>query len=352
MIAAQLAQIVLVALFCAILFGSAAAWKRIASRHRSAGRVLPVEPRRPVAWNFPVVVVVGVGALLLQGGMTGLMNWAGWFAGDASPERLQPALVGGASANILVVFLGGAALNSLGAPNQRLRIWGRRSNAVHDIGIGLVAFLAIAPPMYLLQFALVKLIPAQHPIIEQMLFEGADPQFFALAFVAAVIVAPVAEEFLFRGVLQGWLQSFEFAPPDAVNTPGTTLGPAAPLALPDETPPASAALAPIVSQRDPNPFAAPFARADETTSAGERTEPRELRGLFGLRPGVFPITVSSTMFAAAHIGQGPAPFTLFFLALALGYLYHRTNRLLPCIALHFFVNATSMTLLWLSLAAK
>jgi membrane protease YdiL (CAAX protease family) len=54
------------------------------------------------------------------------------------------------------------------------------------------------------------------------------------------------------------------------------------------------------------------------------------------------------MFAVAHIGQGVAPFSLFPLALVLGYLYQRTHRIVPSIVCHALFNATSLLALWAS----
>ncbi|MEX2316482.1 MAG: CPBP family intramembrane glutamic endopeptidase [Pirellulales bacterium] len=51
-----------------------------------------------------------------------------------------------------------------------------------------------------------------------------------------------------------------------------------------------------------------------------------------------PISVSSVLFALAHAGQGSAPVALFFLAMILGYLYQRTHRIIPCIAMHAMFN--------------
>ena len=62
-----------------------------------------------------------------------------------------------------------------------------------------------------------------------------------------------------------------------------------------------------------------------------------------------PIALSSLLFAAVHYGHGVAPIPLFFLALALGYLYQRTHRLLAPIVLHASLNACSMIYLWLEI---
>ena len=39
--------------------------------------------------------------------------------------------------------------------------------------------------------------------------------------------------------------------------------------------------------------------------------------------------VSAAIFAFMHLGQGPAPIPLFFLAIGLGYLYRQTHRATP-----------------------
>ena len=59
--------------------------------------------------------------------------------------------------------------------------------------------------------------------------------------------------------------------------------------------------------------------------------------------------VSAFVFAILHWGHGPDPIPLFFLALGLGYLYHRTHRIIPCIVVHFLVNGLSMLALLLFL---
>jgi membrane protease YdiL (CAAX protease family) len=48
-----------------------------------------------------------------------------------------------------------------------------------------------------------------------------------------------------------------------------------------------------------------------------------------------------------HIGTGLDPIPLFVLGLALGYLYQRTHRILPCIVLHALFNGFSLGILWL-----
>jgi membrane protease YdiL (CAAX protease family) len=46
-----------------------------------------------------------------------------------------------------------------------------------------------------------------------------------------------------------------------------------------------------------------------------------------------------------HLGQGWAPVPLFFLSLALGWLYQRTHRLLPSLVVHVCLNSCSLLML-------
>jgi membrane protease YdiL (CAAX protease family) len=62
-----------------------------------------------------------------------------------------------------------------------------------------------------------------------------------------------------------------------------------------------------------------------------------------------PIVCSAGVFALLHVGHGPDPIPLFVFALALGYLYQRTGRILPSLTLHFLLNGVSLVMLMFEL---
>jgi membrane protease YdiL (CAAX protease family) len=212
--------------------------------------------------------------------------------------------------------------------------------AAYDIRLGIGAFLLMAGFVYLIQSILSTLFPQQHPLLE-MISRNPQPRLFVGAFLSAAVVAPVCEELFFRAALQGWLEKYfltgrEDLPPD------------------DRSP---AELSPIESENgivwaspaDPvesaaNPYASPRAISDSPplTPADEVVHSRTVWT---------PILISSLLFSLAHVGHGPAPIPLFLLAMGLGYLYQKTHRLLPCITVHFLLNATSIVMLWLYAAA-
>jgi membrane protease YdiL (CAAX protease family) len=61
------------------------------------------------------------------------------------------------------------------------------------------------------------------------------------------------------------------------------------------------------------------------------------------RPETFwPVIISSFIFAIMHVGQGAAPVPLFFLALALGYLYRRTGSITIPLIVHMVLNGLTL----------
>ncbi len=177
----------------------------------------------------------------------------------------------------------------------------------YQLAVGVACFLLVGPAVFAIQAALVVLLEfeSKHPLIELL---KDDASAFNMCAFLAVVVAPIAEELFFRGFLQGWLERLPL-------------------------------------------FQAEF----DSFLLGRRQTDEEDDILFqesqrGSHPvAVMPIVISSAIFAAMHWSHGPDPAALFILALALGYIYQRTHRLLPCIIVHACLNGTTMLLLWFGL---
>jgi membrane protease YdiL (CAAX protease family) len=178
-----------------------------------------------------------------------------------------------------------------------------------DLALGLVTFVAAFTPIFLIQFVLTRFFPSEHPV-QSMLTKDASAAVVALSAFAVVIVAPLTEEFVFRVLLQGWMETLVLRwragerEPAAAGQPG------------EES-------APAVSEQ-----------------ASEALPPR-------LMP--WPIVISSLIFALLHLKHGPDPIALFVFSLMLGYLYQKTHRLWPSLIVHACLNAWSLTILWLNL---
>jgi membrane protease YdiL (CAAX protease family) len=173
-----------------------------------------------------------------------------------------------------------------------------RRGAVWNLARGGVGFLLAAPICYALFIALQHVEHDRgqpHPLV-RMLTEDFSPRTLAIAVLTGVVLAPLAEELLFRGVVLGSLESLTEDPPD------------------------------------------------------DAFEPRKAPSR-GRARGTLPNVLTSVLFAALHYAQWPAPVPLFVLSLVLGWLRRRTGSLWAPVALHACFNGTSTLLLVLVLAA-
>jgi len=157
--------------------------------------------------------------------------------------------------------------------------------------------------------------PNLHPLFS-MLRNGAAPATVALAYVSAVVLAPLVEELIFRGIIQGWLRG--------VVGETEEPSPAAPEDLQGPTPAA------------PGPV-------NRVRSSWTPRVPSLLgSSLFGKRHA--PVVLTSGFFALVHFPQMPAPFAIFVLSVALGILYERTGSLVASFVLHALFNGFNTTL--------
>lgn len=319
-----------------VLAVNAAVWLLIGRRMALGVDVLPFVPRRLVPWDGLRVAV----AFLLYIGLTAavVLPVAQVLADADDTTRLTAGLIATAVGHLAAVLVIAKLLSdATGATGRDLGL--RGGTVLSDIRLGAITFLAVAPPVYLLQSLLAQFSDQQHGVIE-MLQENQTPMLFAAAAFVAVIVAPIAEEFLFRVVLQGWLERrFYIGSQDAPQIDEAEQPDSDELAYHATHDESGVEPSPLAAD---NPYESPRAPIAQWPPTARHTA--ATRG-----PEIVPIVLSSAVFAAFHIGQGLAPISLFFLAMALGFLYQRTHRIVPCITVHLLLNGTSMTLLWLFL---
>ena len=201
---------------------------------------------------------------------------------------------------------------------------------VRDVGLGLGAFLVITPVVMIVQLLATKVwAPNSHPL-QGMLREGLSPGAIALAYLSAVVLAPIAEELLFRGVLQGWLVKLGATKP----TRTSEFGP---------------------FEIDP-PGAEVFEESEAPSHSPKWRLLPNLPAIPGFGPTTGsgrswrPIGVTSFFFGLVHFQQMPAPIAIFFLALALGWLREATGSLVPSIVLHAAFNGFNTTLMVLAVS--
>lgn len=175
---------------------------------------------------------------------------------------------------------------------------------MNDLRLGLIAGLALLPPVVLLAGWLSNLVEYEHVVFDAI---QKEPSFlvFAAMFLGTGIIAPIQEEFLFRGLLQGGAERLQ-----RLREARLTSGPS----------------------EDSLPIAA----------VGTPAEPEIIAGANVSAWSWWPVFLSSGVFAVMHLGQGLAPIALFVMSLGLGYLYRQTGRLWPCIVVHALLNAFSL----------
>ena len=212
-------------------------------------------------------------------------------------------------------------------------------NVSSDLKLGGLGFLAALLPVYCIQAVVIQLIPPKkHPVLE-MLSDTSGPAALAVAVLFAVVLAPLAEEFLFRAFLQGWLESYWPRQPSS-DSPSSNPSPTDVESMPPE-----ATWRENLLDTAENPYAPPTAISTQTPPPIPDATGDSLPGdaiHTPVRPHYIAIGISSLVFALLHASNWPAPVPLFFLALILGYLYSRTHRLLPCIIVHLLFNALSV----------
>jgi membrane protease YdiL (CAAX protease family) len=163
---------------------------------RRVGRGLePVawRPHAAVSWEGSDVAAI-VGLYLLVA-----------FAASALLPRgasLRELLVVDIASKLAVVALGIVLLVSRGADRRMLGFTALR---VDDIALALGGLALVVAPLLGLAGLLDRIVPYEHPVVD-FLREHRDPFAIGLVVLSAVVVAPVAEEFFFRRVLQGWLE--------------------------------------------------------------------------------------------------------------------------------------------------
>ena len=176
---------------------------------------------------------------------------------------------------------------------------------------GGVACLVVGPLVYAVNWlAQLRWEVNSHPL-ETMVRADPTRSIALLSIVSGVLLAPAAEELLFRGVLLGWLNRLWSRGPGPM--------------------PIDAQAADLAGV--PAPDEVPTPRASPSSSPAT----------------LVPNLIASLLFAGIHWPQWPAPIPIFLLSLTLGLLYQRTGSLVAPFTLHALFNGISTLGLFLSI---
>ena len=309
----------------ALLFAGLAVWFWTITRFQQHLPVLPYEPRRPVPWEAIDLLLILCAFVLLQwqciflalkfAGVQPTENWT-----DLDSHAKTAVILCDLVSRFLTLFIGAAILVvRAGATSIDLGLNPRRTT--YDLRCGALAFVASLPLVYAVQALVTHWVPYEHQLID-VVHEQNAVSTWILASLSAVVAAPLVEEFLFRVLLQGWLEKLELS---------------LVLRLPTS----------VLREGDWS-TTNQITGGDSSASPGPIAHPRT--GLLGTPLGTVPMIISSLLFALTHFREGPesvplrliAVSPLFVFGLFLGFVYHRTHRILPSLTIHCLLNATTM----------
>jgi membrane protease YdiL (CAAX protease family) len=315
----------------AMMFGSFLAWIATISWLRLGGSTLPLEPRRPARWGL--LHIVGVFVVFSFLGSFLMMLTKSFFLDDyltTIPENQrqnisQMASMVVASAAQLAAMIFGTLWIALITRGKISDLGWSIKHAPYDIIIGLGAAILFLPIIQILMATLVYTLDMEytHPLLEA-LKSGPIWLLYGGAVFAAVVVAPITEEFLFRVLLQGMLEANavrkfswrriligERESTEASAETNIEVLPAIPIAI----------------------DGADFIRGAQPFTTVAHESPRV---------PYWPMLLAGALFGLAHYGYGPSWFPLILMGWVLGYLYRCTHRIWPCWIVHISLNAISM----------
>lgn len=327
------------------LVGSIASWIYFGTRVKAGKPMLDTQPWSPRAWGLADVLVALVAVVLGQI----VFARVGLRALGIDVEQIRS---GEASMPIsLATWLGVGNVVAMLATVVWIVLRHRVTFAhvgfsgikfLRQLGIGFLVGLASLPVVYVMMMLVSLGFKTQytHPLIDEISKNGTLAT-YGLGFLTAAIIAPLTEEFLFRVVLQGWLQSIPFKSAyanvlggleravwhgAATSSSGGEVVDAALVTTPSEIAAGS------VTSFDP------YKPTSTEPSSAANTDAVDV-------PPIWPSVVAGTLFGLAHWGYGLSFIPLIVFGTILGLVYRATHSIWPCVLIHFMLNATSISML-------
>ncbi len=311
------------ALIFAFLAASAWAWYGVAGRLEKGQPTLRSEPRAAVPWGLADLMaslfLLSLGAAIATHWVQVHLRLPPNVPFEKWPLSARATMLLATSVASIAGLLAALAWLVLRYRIRPAELGLQRGRLARDVAMGAITFLLISPLVFGLQTVLTAFFESRHPLLE-LAKQGADFRFFAIIILSAVVIAPIVEEYMFRVLLQSWLERItrdaDFA---ALIFGGRD---------------------PVLSVEEPR---------DQPTGAADSLQQPVAKGLPCPRRSSLAILVSALVFALMHRSHGPDPIPLFLLAVALGYVFSRTGRVLPCIVAHALLNATTIATLAISI---
>jgi membrane protease YdiL (CAAX protease family) len=344
-------------------------------------RLLPLLRLRPGRWGGSMVLLAFMVFIITQQATTQLalerLEAFDFFAPELSKEDRQHHAVILSAPFFLPTFLLATLILLRGLTGSRpadLGLTLRRWPA--NVTLGLFGMLLLTPPVLIFYDLVTQFFDREEYPFEELVKHHFPAWEWVVLGFQLLIVAPVAEEILFRGLLQGWLRRASLPghlllllmtllvslirkePPPGKELDLSPLIVAQGVAvlyilalywlsrryLPAGVPPLIWNLLPQPlpghGNPDPEPEDTLPPRMVAPDAAAQRTWWR-----WQVVNARLAIVGSSMLFAMYHTQIWPAPLPLFFLALGLGWLAYRTQSLVGPIVLHATFNAVGYVVL-------
>jgi membrane protease YdiL (CAAX protease family) len=326
------------------LAGALLSWGYVGWTWWNGRRILPVWPWRPRPWGLADLVFTAIAVVVVQV----LVGSAAVRLFSIDPTPLQSGMVpmplaaAVSGGYLLTVLLVTAWIVLRYQTTPAVLGWSTKQLG-SKLLIGVMAGL-VAIPIVLAISAAVSIgfqTEYEHPILESMKTEGTFSTFL-LALFCATIAAPIAEEFLFRVLIQGWLQSIPFSNIqqillgrlDSFSQPAISIAGDTGIGSETDNPYSPATVS--GTQEQPPESSSPLSQNGEADAPSPSARESKSSAPF------WPSLVSGTLFGLAHWEYGLSFVPLIVLGVILGLLYRATLSIWPCIMVHFMLNATSM----------
>lgn len=347
-------------LVIALLVGSLASWIYLIARVRRGQPLLEVEPCVPRVWGLADLAMVAV--LLVACQIFFATLYTRFSNGEMQGEvhgQVSAAVAAFASlGNIVAIALAlmWMALRFDVSPQHvgfRFKGWWRQ------LQIGAIATLVVLPVVYLLMAAVSIGLHSEykHPLLDEVR-RNATLTSYLMGVVTAVLLAPLAEEFLFRVMIQGWLQSWSVSTPKQIvfgarlNERGLEENHVMAVGLPVGPNTEWDVISQIVEPSNSYPPVVSGATQVNSTVGGADHDSNSTALVETYRvftPPWWPSVATGILFGLAHWGYGLSFIPLIVLGIVLGLLYRATHSIWPCFLVHFALNSTSMLGLGLSI---
>lgn len=187
---------VIVAVLCT---ASVAVWLYVADKGRKGLPPFDVRPHAPPGWNDFAPLLAFAAGFMAPTFLLGALGRSDW----KTPEGVR--LIAGCAVVQILLIVGILAASG---PLRRVDLGLDFSEWRRDLTVGAGGFLASLLPVYglnlLVTLAGWRSETGHHPFLK-LLADPSDRMTVVWIAVSVIVAAPLAEELLFRVILQGWL---------------------------------------------------------------------------------------------------------------------------------------------------